>query len=66
LLFDIVTKGNAEWEDSNQTSLRIIWKTPESLAGEVYNWAVKQDLMGTVFTIFELHAGEEHQDSGTE
>lgn len=57
--------GNAEWEDSNQSSLRIIWKTPEALAGEVYHWAIHQEVVGTVFTLYELHSGEENQDSGT-
>ena len=56
--------GNAEWEDSERTSLRIIWKTPEAFAGEVYSWAVRNDLINTVFTVYELHSGEEYQDSG--
>lgn len=56
--------GNAEWEDGNHTSLRIIWKTPEALAGEVYHWALQQEVAGTVFTLYELHSGEENQDSG--
>ena len=58
-------KGNAEWEDHNHTSLRIIWKTPEALAGEVYQWALQQEVAGTVFTLYELHSGEENQDSGS-
>lgn len=60
----IIVIGNAEWEDSNHTSLRIIWKTPEALAGEVYQWALQQEVAGTVFTLYELHSGEENQDSG--
>lgn len=60
----IIKSGNAEWEDGNQTSLRIIWKTPEALAGEVHHWALKQEVTGTVFTLYELHSGEENQDSG--
>eukprot|EP01032_Pedospumella_encystans_P015358 gene15358-17572_t len=60
----IIKSGNAEWEDHNHTSLRIIWKTPEALAGEVYQWALQQEVAGTVFTLYELHSGEENQDSG--
>lgn len=60
----MLSLGNAEWEDSNETSLRIIWKSPESLAGEVYNWAIQQEVVGTVFTLYELHSGEENQNSG--
>lgn len=60
----IIRAGNAEWEDEGHTSLRIIWKTPLVLAGEVYQWAMRESQLGQVNTIYELHSGEEHQDSG--
>lgn len=55
---------HAEWDDESKTNLRVIWKTPETLAGEIYNWAQVNGYTGTVFTIFELHSDEEHMDSG--
>lgn len=60
----LVSEGNAEWEDSAHTRCRIIWKTAETLAGEIYSWAVKNGFLDNIFTIFELISGDEHQDSG--
>lgn len=56
--------GNAAWEDSGHSNARIMWNTPESVAAQVYNWACRNDYLNTVFTIFELHSGEDHIDSG--
>jgi hypothetical protein len=42
-----------------------MWKSPEALAGEMYHWAYNCDEpLGTVFTIYELHSGEDYKDSG--
>lgn len=60
----LISTGNGEWEDTSQTRLRIILKSPESLAVDVYNWAKRNDFIGTVFTVYELHSGEDHSDSG--
>ncbi len=57
--------GNAEWQDSSHGSLRIMWKSPQTLAGEVYSWAARTEILGTVFTIYELHSGDESHDSGS-
>ena len=57
--------GNAEWDDIGHTTLRILLKSPEQLASEIYNWASKVQILGTVFTVYELHSGDEHEDSGT-
>lgn len=40
-------------------------KSPEVLASEIYAWASKNEILGTVYTIYELHSGEENLDSGT-
>lgn len=55
---------NAEWEDSTQTVLRIMWKTPEALALDIYEWASKKEVLGTVYTFYELLSGDEYTDSG--
>lgn len=87
----LIQTGNAEWEDASHTGLRIILKTPESLAGDIYAWYVtflfhhpiksltyslvtnsssfsyrasRNGLIGTVLTLFELHSGDDYQDSG--
>lgn len=36
----LIQSGNAEWEDSSHTGLRIILKSPESFAGDIYSWLV--------------------------
>ncbi len=56
--------GNAEWEDASHTGLRIILKSIESLAGDIYSWVLKNDFADTVFTVYELHSGDDNQDSG--
>eukprot|EP01039_Chlorochromonas_danica_P010241 gene10241-11335_t len=61
----LIQEGNAEWEDEGHTSLMIMWKSPELLGQEIYTWASKKvELLGTVFTIYELYAGDEYEDSG--
>ena len=81
-----LASGNAAWDDSLQTRLRIMWKKPEALAGEIYNWVYKSNKfvsimfepiillyctkacsnqsINSVFTIYELHSGDEYKDSG--
>ncbi len=56
--------GNASWEDGLRASLRIMWKQPAVLAGEIYSWASTAEILGTVYTVYELHSGEENVDSG--
>ncbi len=60
----LIKLGNAEWEDSTKAFLTIILKSRETLAGEIYLWATQNSFLGTVFTIYELHSSEDHQDSG--
>jgi ESCRT-II complex subunit VPS25 len=60
----LIEQGNGEWLDGTRTILRLIWKTPEALAAEVYAWGRESDVLGTVFTVYELHSGEDNQDSG--
>ena len=35
----LINNKHAEWDDGSKTSLRLIFKTPETLAGEVFSWA---------------------------
>jgi hypothetical protein len=30
--------GNAEWEDEEHSRARIMWRTSEALAADVYTW----------------------------
>ena len=60
----VVSQGNAEWEDASHTRCRIMWKSAEVLAGEIYTWACTHGYLNNIFTLFELLSGEEYQDSG--
>lgn len=60
----LIREGNGEWQDASRASLRLIWRTPEALAAEVYAWGCNADVIGTVFTVYEIHSGEDYQDSG--
>ena len=59
----LIKTGHAEWEDGTHANLRIMWKSPDSLANEIYDWASKSALLGNVLTVYELHAGEDNQDT---
>jgi hypothetical protein len=55
--FDVL--GNAEWDDSSQRALVVIFKSPAVIAEDIYRWASDNALIGSVSTVYELHAGED-------
>ena len=59
-----MASGHAEWADNAHTSLRMILKSADVLAGELYTWVLKNELLGNVYTIYELHSSDDYQDSG--
>lgn len=57
---DFVTSGHGEWEDPDvRTRCRILWRKPEQLASDVYDWAVANGYANGVCTLYELHSGED-------
>jgi ESCRT-II complex subunit VPS25 len=56
---DLVDHGHGEWIDPQKTQCRILWRKPEQLAADVYQWAEKTGLIGSVCTLYELHSGED-------
>ena len=34
----VVCAGNAEWEDEEHSRVRVMWRTTEALAADVYAW----------------------------
>jgi len=65
----LLQHGHAEWDDEIQTRMRVILKKPETIAGEIYSWSQSQGIAGTIYTIYELSSGDEHQNTtfyGTE
>lgn len=56
---DFVSSGHGEWEDpESRTRCRILWRRPEQLASDVYDWAVANGYVNSVCTVYELHSGE--------
>lgn len=62
---DFVRSGHGEWEDDDdddnnlRTRCRILWRKPEQLASDVYDWAVANGYINSVCTVYELHSGED-------
>ena len=58
-MLDFVKSGHGEWEDpEGRTRCRILWRRPEQLASDVYEWAVANGYINSVCTVYELHSGE--------
>ena len=34
----LISSGNGEWEDESQSRMRIMWRTPEAVAADIYSW----------------------------
>ncbi|KAL3771196.1 hypothetical protein ACHAW5_008904 [Stephanodiscus triporus] len=57
---DFVRSGHGEWEDPGvRTRCRILWRKPEQLASDIYDWAVANGFINSVCTVYELHSGED-------
>ena len=60
VLNDLVKHGRGEWMDESQTTTcRILWRKPEELATDIYEWAKASGNVGSVCTVYELHSGED-------
>jgi len=57
---DFVKSGHGEWEDPELgTRCRILWRKPEQLASDIYDWAAVNGYINSVCTVYELHSGED-------
>eukprot|EP00804_Cyclotella_cryptica_P015746 CCRYP_013385-RF/>CCRYP_013385-RF protein AED:0.27 eAED:0.27 QI:43/1/1/1/1/1/6/1666/187 len=57
---DFVKSGHGEWEDpAIRTRCRILWRRPEQLSSDIYDWAVANGYINSVCTVYELHSGED-------
>eukprot|EP00977_Amphora_coffeiformis_P004895 scaffold1048_cov90-Amphora_coffeaeformis.AAC.28 len=57
---DFVQHGHGEWQDpSTKTVCRILWRTPQQLAADIYQWAQTAGYINSVCTVYELHSGED-------
>jgi hypothetical protein len=55
---NLVASGHAEWKDEAKTSCFIMWRSPQELASVVYEFVRKNGMVGSVYTVYELHSGE--------
>jgi ESCRT-II complex subunit VPS25 len=57
---DFCKSGHGEWQDpSDKTRCRILWRKPEEIASDLYDWATTHGVVGSVCTLYELHSGED-------
>lgn len=57
---DLIQSGYGEWEDTQtKTRVRILWRTPQQLASDIYDWAVANGYVNSICTVYELHSGED-------
>mmetsp|Transcript_5836 Transcript_5836/g.15829 ORF Transcript_5836/g.15829 Transcript_5836/m.15829 type:complete len:175 (-) Transcript_5836:374-898(-) len=59
VMADLVKMGHGEWLDEQKTRCRILWRKPEQLASDIYEWAIANGNIGSVCTVYELHSGED-------
>mmetsp|Transcript_24573 Transcript_24573/g.30214 ORF Transcript_24573/g.30214 Transcript_24573/m.30214 type:complete len:176 (-) Transcript_24573:812-1339(-) len=59
IMEDFVESGHGEWEDQTKTRCRILWRKPEQLASDIYDWADTNGFINSVCTVYELHSGED-------
>lgn len=56
---NLCESGHGEWMDSEKTRCRILWRKPEQLATDLYEWASANGYINSVCTLYELHSGED-------
>ncbi|KAF4029896.1 ESCRT-II complex subunit [Phytophthora infestans] len=59
----LIRCGHGRWEDDTKMRCRIMWKKPAEWAVEIYDFAKEHGMVGNVFTVYELYAGEETLDT---
>lgn len=55
---DFCKSGHGEWMDEG-TVARILWRKPDQLATDIYQWAETNGYINSVCTVYELHSGED-------
>lgn len=56
---EFCNSGHGEWQDENRTRCRILWRKPEQLATDIYQWAETNAYINNICTLYELHSGED-------
>lgn len=58
---ELVRTGHAEWNDAGKSLVTLMWHSADEIAAKLSNFARKHDMIGSVFTVYELHQGDEVQ-----
>lgn len=56
---ELVRSGHAEWHDTSKSMVTLMWHSTEEIAAKLFDFARKHDMVGNVFTVYELHRGDE-------
>ena len=57
VVLDFMKSGYGEWEDDSKTRCRILWRKPEQLASDMYDWVEANGYINSDCTVYELHSG---------
>lgn len=62
----LIQTGHAEWEDAQtRARCKLYWKKPQLWAAEIYQFASQRGMINNVYTVHELHSGEETTGAST-
>lgn len=56
---ELIRTGHAEWNDAGMSMVTLMWHSAEEIAAKLYDFVRKHDMVGGVFTVYELHQGDE-------
>eukprot|EP00753_Platysulcus_tardus_P005423 PLAT13297.1.p1 GENE.PLAT13297.1~~PLAT13297.1.p1 ORF type:complete len:185 (+),score=79.27 PLAT13297.1:14-568(+) len=63
ILDAVVASGRGEWEDERKERMRVLYRTHSEWAALLFDWVREKGMVGSVYTVYELHSGEEYADA---
>lgn len=56
---ELIRTGHAEWNDAGKSMVTLMWHSAEEIAAKLFDFVRKHDMVGSVFTVYELHQGDD-------
>ena len=56
---ELIRTGHAEWSDAGKSMVILMWHSADEIAAKLFDFVRKHDMIGSVFTVYELHQGDE-------
>eukprot|EP00752_Nemacystus_decipiens_P002115 g2019.t1 len=56
---ELIRTGHAEWNDVGKSMVTLMWHSAEEIAAKLFDFVRKHDMVGSVFTVYELHQGDD-------